>query len=75
LDFGIADFSVSALAASFLFGVIGLWMFREGRRRDHTVSLGIGLAMMIYPYFVSQATLTWLIGFALCGAAYYYWNR
>lgn len=67
--------NVPALIAAFLFGVIGFWMYKEGRRREHTKIWAIGIALMLYPYFVSGAWPTWLVGGALCASAYYYWNR
>jgi multisubunit Na+/H+ antiporter MnhE subunit len=67
------DFSVSGLIAGFVFGVIGLWMFKEGKRRVNYTVVFISIALMIYPYFVPGAWLTWIVGGGLCGLAYYYW--
>lgn len=67
------DIDTSSLIAAFVFGVIGYWMFRESRRRDNTKVKYIGVALMIYPYFVDGAIKNWATGIILCGAAYYYW--
>ncbi len=67
------SFSPSALAAGFLFGVIGLWLFREGRRRDQSRVLWIGVTMMIYPYFLESAKALWGVGLLLCLLAYFFW--
>ncbi|PIS11980.1 MAG: hypothetical protein COT73_01020 [Bdellovibrio sp. CG10_big_fil_rev_8_21_14_0_10_47_8] len=62
-----------SLAAGFIFGVIGLWMFREGRRQDNDYTPWIGVALMIYPYFVDGAKLNWGLGIVLCFLAYRLW--
>ena len=64
---------VSSLMAGFIFGVIGLWMWREGRRRENDYLPWIGVALMIYPYFVDGAKLNWGIGIILCIVAYNVW--
>lgn len=69
------NFDGWVLAAAFIFGVIGMWLFREGRKRAQMTITFTGLALMIYPYFVSGRAANWLVGFALCGFAYYEWNR
>jgi hypothetical protein len=68
-----SDFSVSSLLAGFIFSVIGFWMFKEGKRRLNYPILFVGVALMIYPYFVSGHWLPWIVGIALCGVAKYYW--
>jgi hypothetical protein len=65
------DFSIGSLIAALVFGVIGLWMFREGKRRTNYQFVFIGIALMIYPYFVSGAWLNWAVGIALCTYAYW----
>ncbi len=64
---------VSSLMAGFIFGVIGLWMWREGRRQEKEYIPWIGVALMVYPYFTDGAKLTWGVGIILCSIAYYYW--
>jgi hypothetical protein len=72
---GSFKLDASSIAAAFLFGVIGMWLFKEGRRREHSISIYIAIALMIYPYFVEKASYSWIIGSGLCYAAYYYWWR
>jgi hypothetical protein len=62
----------AALFAYLIFGVIGFAAFTFGRRGGRWKQMGIGLALMLYPYFVSDAWPLYLIGFALCGALYYW---
>jgi ABC-type dipeptide/oligopeptide/nickel transport system permease component len=68
------DFTASSLFASIFFGIIGMWMFRQGKRFADFRIIGIAVALMAYPYFVQGPLLDWGVGFALCGAAYYYWR-
>lgn len=70
-----SGFSVSTLVAGFIFGIVGFWLFRHGRKNSNIRNVIIGIVLMIYPYFVESAKLTWGIGFLLCGIAYYYWNQ
>jgi NhaP-type Na+/H+ or K+/H+ antiporter len=65
------DFSISGLAAGFLFGVIGFYLMKEAWKRDHYPHLFAGLAMMVYPYFVSGPWMDWGIGAVLCAFVYF----
>jgi len=56
------NFSPSAIAAGLLFGVAGLYFLRYGRKRSNRWSMVIGGAMLIFPYFIESAGLTWLLG-------------
>ena len=72
------DISVSGLIAAFIFGVIGMWLFKEGRRRAKMELTLIGVAQMVYPYFTPNSKNSWIdwaAGIALCWAAHYYWDR
>ena len=59
------DLSFSSIFAGFVFGVIGLYLLRAGRKNANFWHAIIGLAMMIYPYFVSGELLTWGVGAGL----------
>lgn len=69
------DFSISSIAASLLFGIIGYWIFRAGKQRANLPITGIGIALMVYPYFTSGPWGDWGVGIALCGLAYFLWGR
>ncbi len=64
------NFSLSSITASFIFGVCGIYIFRHGKKRSHAPALLIGIALMVYPYFVENLFLLWGIGFGLLFAAY-----
>lgn len=60
----------AALFASLMFGVIGFAAFRYGKQHAVWSPMAIGLALMVYPYFVSQTWLLYAIGAALCVGLY-----
>jgi hypothetical protein len=64
----LPDFSL--LFSGLLIGTVGLGLFIYGRKRPDTKCLLIGVAMCVYPYFVSSVALLWLIA-ALCLIAVY----
>jgi len=66
----LQSFSVSSLIAGLVFGTAGLYIFNQGRKRPNLIWVIIGLALMIYPLFVSAPLPSWGIGFALCYGAY-----
>lgn len=53
------------ILAGFIFGTIGWGAFRFGRQLERTKPIIIGLALMIYPYFVYNKYLLWGIGTSL----------
>jgi hypothetical protein len=53
-----------------LFSVIGFAAFTYGRKRAAWRAAALGAALMVYPYFVDQTWLLYLIGIALCGGLY-----
>jgi multisubunit Na+/H+ antiporter MnhE subunit len=67
------DFSVSSLLAGFIFGVVGYYTLRHAKKNANIAASVLAVTLMVYPYFISGAWLTWIVGFALCGATYYVW--
>ncbi|WP_413557291.1 hypothetical protein [Bdellovibrio sp. HCB209] len=67
------DYSVSALIGGTVFGIIGIYLYRKGRREGHSPNVWVGVSLMVYPLFVTSSLFTWTIGTLLCGVAYYYW--
>ena len=66
--------SPAYILGAILFGIIGYVAFRRGRKTsDATLTWG-GVALMLYPYAVSQTWLLWLLGIALCGWLYAAWR-
>ena len=54
-----------------LFGSIGLGFFMYGRKQKAPVPLICGLALMFFPYFVSNTLLLVAIGVALMVIPYF----
>jgi predicted membrane protein len=63
--------SESWLFLGLLFSSIGLGFFLYGRKQRAVVPLVCGLALMIFPYFVSSTFLLVAIGVALVAVPYF----
>lgn len=63
--------SVSQLVWGMLFGAIGLGFFIYGKRQKAPVPLVTGVALCVFPYFVSNTYLLVLIGAALVALPYF----
>lgn len=55
-----------------LFGVIGMAAFSYGRKTARDKPKWIGVALMLYPYAVTQTWLLYCVGIFLCVALYHY---
>lgn len=75
IDASALNISFSNVMAGLIFGVIGLWLFRQGRQRTDMRLIFTSIALMVYSYFTSSPGADWGIGFSLCGLAYYFWIR
>lgn len=71
----LGSFSMWTLFFGFAFGVFGWWIFKQGRKKQNFGLIGIGIALMVYPYFVTKPLASFLIGGGLCFGAYKIWNR
>jgi len=54
-----------------LFGSIGLGFFVYGKKQHAVIPFVCGLALMVFPYFVSNNWLLAAIGAALCAVPYF----
>jgi hypothetical protein len=61
----------AAILWALLFGSIGLGYFIYGRRQAHAVARYSGIALMLYPYFVSNTIILVVVGIALILAPKY----
>ena len=61
----------SSLLWGLLFGSIGLGFFVYGRRQKLVMPLACGVALMIFPYFVSNTILLVMLGAALIALPYF----
>lgn len=71
LDF---TFDIPSMIAGILFGFVGIWLYREGKKKTNNHIKFSGVALMIYPYFIEGALWNWMIGLLICGWAYYFWE-
>jgi len=63
----------STLFVIIVFSAVGLAAFRHGKREGNIVCLLLGIALMVYPYFVEGLALNALIGAALSAAVWHTW--
>lgn len=63
--------NASTLLWGVLFGSIGFGFFLYGRKQRAIVPLVCGLALMVFPYFVSGTLLLIAIGVALMAIPYF----
>jgi hypothetical protein len=61
----------SSLLWSLLFGSAGLGYFIYGRKQDALTPTVCGVALMVFPYFVSSTTLLVAIGVLLMATPYF----
>lgn len=59
---------------SILFGIVGYAAFKQGRRTSQPTLTWTGVALMVYPYGVSQTWLLWALGAGLSAWVYSRWN-
>ena len=65
--------SAAELFAAILFSSIGLAAFMYGKKSASWQPMTVGVALMIYPYFISEIWLLYAIGIALC-ATLFFWR-
>ncbi|MBF0478847.1 MAG: hypothetical protein HQL26_05135 [Candidatus Omnitrophica bacterium] len=59
--------------ACIIFGGVGFVAFVYGKKNGYWRKMLLGVALSIYPYFISVSWEIYLIGLALC-AALYFWQ-
>lgn len=63
--------SESQLIWAMLFGAIGLGFFTYGKKQRAVVPLLTGIALFVFPYFVTDLYMLLLSGFALMAIPYF----
>lgn len=58
------NFSAANLIGGLVFGSIGFVAFIYGKRMNLWKPMFIGLALMVYPYFISSDLILWAAGVA-----------
>ncbi len=67
--------SMSYLIGGIIFTIVGYIAYRHGKKVANSSIKGIGITLMVYPIFVSDDGLLYLIGCGLCTALYFYRRR
>jgi hypothetical protein len=62
---------LSTIFASLIFSIVGLFVFRLGKREGHLKLMIIGVALMTYTYFTGNMWADWLVGIGLSAMAYF----
>lgn len=63
------------IVGAILSGIVGYVFYRRGKTTKQPGLLWTGVALMLYPYAVSETWLLWVIGCGLSGWAYAQWNN
>jgi len=63
--------STAVLIWGMVFGAIGLGFFMYGKKQKAIVPLLVGIALFIFPYFISDITLLVIVGAILVVLPYF----
>jgi hypothetical protein len=63
--------SPAYLIGAILFGIVGFAAYRYGKVRSLSYPKWIGVALMLYPYAISNTWVLYLVGIALCIGLYF----
>jgi len=66
--------SPAYLLGAIVFGLLGMVAFSRGRKASLPTLTWCGLALMIYPYAVSETWLLWAIGAGLSAWVLAHWK-
>ena len=66
----LANFDPTWIFLSMIPAGIGFVLFVYGKKQGRAPQLAGGLALMVYPYFVSTVTMMLAIGTAICAAVW-----
>ena len=57
-----------------LFGAIGFVFFSYGKKQLRVIPMGIGVALLVYPYFVANTVVLVVIGAVLTAVPWFFRN-
>ena len=72
--FNFSNFGPAKIIAYLIFGAIGFVAFVYGKKNTFWRTMIIGIALIVYPYFVSGTTVLYLVGIVLT-AVLYFWKE
>lgn len=67
----IMGFQPGALIAGIVFATFGLYAFGRGKKRQNMPLMFIGVALLVFPYFVRETLWTIVVGGILCVGFYF----
>ncbi len=73
-SFGLTLPSPAYLLGAILFGIVGLLAFRRGKKISIATLKWAGVALMLYPYVITETWMMWAVGIGLCAWVYARWN-
>lgn len=62
--------SPAYIFGAIVFGIIGLFAFRYGRKNERRITMWLGVALMVYPYAISSTWLMYVVGAVLCAGLF-----
>jgi len=65
--------SPAYIVGTLLFSILGMAAYVLGKRTQKATTKWLGVALMFYPYAVSDTALLYVVGVALCAAIL--WDR
>lgn len=66
--------SPAYLSGVLLFSILGWAAYRFGKKSPNTPVKWLGIALMLFPYVISETWPLYAIGTGLCVAMYLYWQ-
>lgn len=67
-----SSFTFANIMAWVIFGLIGMFAFKYGRKEKSYKPLIIGVVLMVYPYFVSNTIVLYAVGIVLTSLLYFW---
>lgn len=64
------EFDLTELVVSFLVSGVGFVLFSYGKSMKRGPHIGVGLVLLVFPYFVSGPIWIAAVGAALCAGLY-----
>lgn len=63
--------SPANLFGSVMFGIVGFAAYRYGKKAGNFNPMMFGVALMVFPYFISQTWLLYAVGCSFCAGLYF----
>ena len=64
--------NMAGILGGLLFSTIGFFVLRYGRSTSRVGPMVIGVLLMVYPYFVPNAIIIYLLGIGLLAALFFF---